>query len=71
MRNPNAILIICITVIILFGMHSCVTKVDPKETAAIAEACAKVGKEPHIRIQPGNGITMGCRDAQPATTPSN
>lgn len=71
MRNTDAILIICIAVIILFGMHSCGAKVDPRETQAIAEACAKVGKEPHIRIQPGNGITMGCKDAQPATTPSN
>lgn len=66
MINSTGIGYICLTIIVVFAMSKCGTQIDPKETAAIAEACAKVGKEPSIIARPGNGFSMGCV-GQPAS----
>lgn len=67
--NSTTIGYICFAAIVIFGLTNCGSKTDPQEVKAIAEACAKVGKEPLIVVRPGEGIKMGCKD-QPATTSS-
>lgn len=58
--NSTSIAYICIAAVIVTALVQCGARVDPKETVAVAEACAKVGKEPSINIRAGSGIQMGC-----------
>lgn len=58
--NSTGIGYICIAVVVVVALTQCGTKIDPKEVQAIAEACAKLGKEPSIVTRPGEGIRMGC-----------
>ena len=66
--NSTGIAYICIAAVIVTALVQCGSaRVDPKETVAVAEACAKVGKEPSINIRAGSGIQMGCA-SQPAAS---
>lgn len=60
--NSSAVGYICVAAVIIFAPFSWSTKIDPAEVKAIAEACAKVGKEPLVVVRPGEGIKMGCKD---------
>lgn len=70
MSNSLSIAYICVAAVFIVGLTQCGARTNPEEVKAIAEACAKVGKEPSIVIRSGEGIRMGCKEPQPAQ-PSN
>lgn len=62
----NSVFSVCIAAVFIVGLTQCGVRTDPEEVKAVAEACAKVGKEPLITARSGDGIRMGCV-GQPAS----
>lgn len=52
--SAQAVKCVCLTIIILFCVHSCRSKGLSDETAqAVSAACQKVGQAMYVRLAPG------------------
>ena len=59
----NSVLCVCVAAVFIVGLTQCGVRTNPEEVKAIAEACAKLGKEPSITARSTDGIRMGCIDS--------